>query len=201
MEKETVKRELLSPAERERLESNLVPVFIHYQGQQKPQSAHILISPEQEHLTVGYNGEIGNSVSMMTWLGREIEIPIQPETKGTSLLDFIEEHADDFWTIIDGYTTEWDGNNLRGKLTDDASNMLYRLKQITRDELETVPAVYTTPADLWIDDEITAEYDPQELAEEIIEWKQGEGAVLQFDIEDLVEYITERQKELFSEDE
>lgn len=191
------KRELLSLAERKELATNPVPAFMHYQGQVAPQRAFILISPEADYpISIGYNTDPSNStVSFSTWAGREYELVIEPATTGKSLLNFIDQHADKFWQVVEGYYTESDGERLRGKYSNSASDIIQQLEHLTLDELE-VAQVWHDINSLDLESDITAETDAATLAQETLEWIEGEGQVAVFDKEDLIEYIRERQREL-----
>ena len=81
-----------------------------YPGQTSPQPCYVELDCEAENLSADWNGELGNAVPLSVWHGhtRRWAIPALQAQAANSLLDEIAPLAQ---RVIDGYTSEWDGNN------------------------------------------------------------------------------------------
>ena len=95
-------------------------LYCAYPGQTSPQDCYVELDPKTGALTASYNGEIGNAVPMLVWHNRIFRwaIPCLTADVANSLL---EEIAPLCQQICDGYSEEWDGSNLVGKIDADAT--------------------------------------------------------------------------------
>lgn len=90
-----------------------------YHGQSERQDCYIELDCQDGELTADYNAEIGNAVPMAVHHGhvRRYTIPCLKADAANALLDKIAPLAQ---RIVDGYSSEWDGNNHVADLDDDA---------------------------------------------------------------------------------
>lgn len=83
------------------------PVYCLYDGQNKPQDAFIVISPNgNPQVYATFNSEIGNEVPVNHSKGKEYWLKIPSAVSGHSINEFIKENGEIIRTIIDGYTEE-----------------------------------------------------------------------------------------------
>lgn len=100
------------------IKDNLLHV---YQNQTDRQPCYVELDCDDELLLADYDAEIGGAVPTEVWHGRARRYAIPLLMTGTvnALLDELAPLAQ---RVIAGYTREWNGNNLVGRLTDDAMN-------------------------------------------------------------------------------
>ena len=191
---------LVSPEHIAALEAKLAPVHMHYQRRDEPQNAFIFIDAIAEKYPVyaSYWADIGTE-PIVDWTGQRQRISIPADSIGKSIIAFIDTNADLFQRVIVGHELYYDDKDRRGRLSDDAAAAFLQLETLALDEIE-VATVYSRPADLWLDDEITADTDPQELADDYLAGRDDNAEMWDFEPEELVEYITERKAALFPED-
>lgn len=193
------KRQLVTAEERARLQSTILPVYRRYPNQWQPQPAYIVIDPERDggQVYADYSGDVGGAVTAYYWHRREAHIELPPTAYGPDILEFIDTHEDEFRRIIESYECAWNGSNLVGRWG--AIDLLDRLERAAQEDIRAL-SVMDDPADLGIDDEITADTDPEELAEEIWAeiWAQIPAVphseydwIPTFSVDDLEDYIAE----------
>jgi hypothetical protein len=193
-------RPLLSAEHRAELLTNRTPVYCHYDGQTNVQPAYIVIDPEAAYpVYADYSGVIGNAVSAYYYHGREHHIYIPATSLGSSIVDFIDAHADEIRAAIADYETDTDRNgNLVGSWNEHAGEILERLERDALDEISTV-SVYSLD-DLGLD--IDADTDAEALTAEIWDWVSTDyECAPDFDRDELLEYIEERVAEAQEDDE
>lgn len=98
-------------------------LYCKYDGQINPQNAYVTIGEDGE-VTADYTSDIGNSgTPMNVWHGKAYRFRVSSTVNADLLADWLEgEEAKPLLERLHaGHTTEWDGNNYRGKLTEDAS--------------------------------------------------------------------------------
>lgn len=194
--------ELVSTKERAALQSTVIPVYRRYPNQTNTQPAYIVVDPERVErgmspVYTDYSSEIGNARTAHYYHRREAHISIEPHSRGESILEFIDTHAAELAQIIAGYSCEWDGNNHVGLWTQEALDLLEKLEDDARDEIRTV-MVYDSPEELDIN--ITANDDPDNLAQEVWDSISPDDWYPAFDRDNLVEYIEKRVAELKAEE-
>jgi hypothetical protein len=122
---------LVSAEERERLQTELLPVYCHCGGRARPQDAYIVIDPERDEGQVyaEYSHEPGSAVTLRHFYGREAHIKLSPYAYGPDILAFIDSHANELLAIIEDYRCVWDGRDgeLVGRWGETACRLLPRL--------------------------------------------------------------------------
>jgi len=108
-------------------------LYTHYSGQTSPQNAHIALDGDEGTVWADVNYEIGNAVPSNVWHGRILRwtIPALHAEAANGLMDELEPLLQ---RVQDGYTCEWDGNNMRGVLTQDAIDADDEITAITSDQ-------------------------------------------------------------------
>jgi hypothetical protein len=110
-----------------------LPCYLRYQGQTQPQPAFVELAEDGE-VRASANPEIGNAVPSYVYHGRSIRWKIDPALRGEQIADAVERLAPLLEAIHQGHTVEWDGNNMTGRLTEEASAASDELER----ELENV---------------------------------------------------------------
>lgn len=91
----------------------------HYDRQTNAQPCFIELDCETGRLCADYNGEIGNAIPMSVYHGHDQRwgIPALTAAAANALLQEIAPIAQ---RVVDGYESEWDGNNMVARFNDDA---------------------------------------------------------------------------------
>ena len=110
-----------------------IPVHLHYPGQFEPQPAHIYLTEDGE-LGASVSGEIGTAIPMLEFHGRTLTWTIPGNVRGEYLRQFLAdpEIVELFEKVHQGQSIEWDGHNLIGRLTPEASEATDKIS----DEIE-----------------------------------------------------------------
>jgi hypothetical protein len=143
-----------------------------YPRQQNPQDAYIELDCKTGYLGASYNGEIGNAVPSDVYHGHTIRYGmalLQPATVN-SLLAQIAPLAQG---VVNGYTSEWDGNNLVGVLNNDAKEADEEIRQLVNSHDES--ELHWRDADEWL-------YDVRDdLVERIANGEDIDAIIAEFD--------------------
>lgn len=107
-------------------ESEFLPVFKRYGGQQSPQPAYIFLDIRDGSIGADYNGEIG-STPIIQWNNIILTFPIFPTSTSEQITQIIEDKKELFQTVLDGSSIEWDGSNSVGVFDDSAKEALDKL--------------------------------------------------------------------------
>ena len=105
-----------------------IPVYLRYPGQNGIQPAHIYLTEEGE-LGASVSGEIGPAIPMMEFHGRTLTWAIPGNVRGEYLRQFLAdpEIVELFEKVHQGHAVEWDGHNLVGRLTPEASESMGKI--------------------------------------------------------------------------
>ena len=109
------------------------PLFVRYPGQVSAQPAHLEIDPGSRTYTAESNPEIGNAVPMDVWHRRRLRCGgLPPSIGGAALAGFLADPdlVDLITRVCDGHSDAWDGSNMIGRLTDDASDALQDIERM-----------------------------------------------------------------------
>jgi hypothetical protein len=143
----TATNRLVSDEERERLQTELLPVYCHWGGRARPQDAYIVIDPEREEGQVyaEYSHEPGSAVTLRYFYEREAHIKLSPCAYGPDILEFIDTHAAEFRAIIEDYRCTWDNREgeLVGRWGETACRLLPRLRWAARCNIRTLQDIET----------------------------------------------------------
>ncbi|MFD0352928.1 hypothetical protein ACFVHW_04150 [Streptomyces sp. NPDC127110] len=110
--------------------TTLAELHCHYDRQFEPQNVYIELDLESGLLHADYNAEVGNAVPFEVFHGRTRRYPIGsgedgqhdgpviPSAEGANrLLEQLRPLAE---RVLNGSAIEWDGNNMVGRLDEDA---------------------------------------------------------------------------------
>lgn len=124
------------------LRAELAPLFYRYPRQTAPQPAYVQLD-EAGDVTAGHSGEIGGGVPAHVWHGRALRWSVPASVRGDVLADLLAGDALPLLQRVHaGHSVQWDGNNHRGDLDDDAraaSDELSALLSDLHDEADNVP--------------------------------------------------------------
>lgn len=106
----------------ESLRDEGAPLFMHYPGEDTPQTAFISLD-EYGVIQAGYNSAIGNAVPSDVWHRRTLRYRITPFISGTRLADLVSDEyiVGLLIRIHYGHDVKWNGHNFVGILSDDAA--------------------------------------------------------------------------------
>jgi hypothetical protein len=115
----------------ENLEGKAAPLFHQYPGQNGPQGAYIELD-EDGVVSADWNGEIGGAIPFHVYHGRTRWYSIHNRWSGDGLIDFLQ--SDEIRGLLArihaGHSIDWDGNNMTGRLTEDAIDAEEELTRI-----------------------------------------------------------------------
>ena len=104
------------------LRGEIAPLYSRYAGQTSAQDAYVEMD-EDGIVRADYSGEIGGGIPFSVYHGRIIRWGVSNTVRGDVLADYLE--SDETIALLErveaGQSIEWDGNNNRGKLDDDAT--------------------------------------------------------------------------------
>lgn len=98
------------------------PLYRKYPGQFEPQKAYIFLDLESGECGADYSGEIGNAIPSRQWHNIVLTFAISPYYMADKIESVINDNAEFFQALLDNSAVEWDGNNYRGKITDEKLN-------------------------------------------------------------------------------
>lgn len=104
------------------------PVYCKYPGQYQNQPAFIALDLETGEVDAGYSGEIGNAIPSPVFHGIVIRFPIRPESTADMITEMISSNLENFQTVLDGSSIEWDGSNYVGRLSESASDLVNEMQ-------------------------------------------------------------------------
>jgi len=119
----------------DKMRGQAAPLHNQYPGQSDPQGAYIEIDPAERTAYADWNAEVGNAVPMSVWHNRKLRIAISPCVHGPALADWlkIERVQSTINRIVAGHSVEWDGNNMVGRMTEDAVAACDELESMSRE--------------------------------------------------------------------
>lgn len=124
-----------------------IPAYLKYDSQHEPQSAAIYMTAEGE-VGVRINGDIGNAIPSDEYHNRTLTWRIPPNVFGESLRSFLhdEETLAMLEKIHEGHSVKWDGNNMVGHLSHEASETNEKFQSVVEDLFadEACAEVWTT---------------------------------------------------------
>lgn len=108
-----------------------IPLYKLYPGQNQPQRAFVSLD-EEGTVRAGINYEIGGAVPMDVWHGRTLRWSVSPYANGDSLADLLESDRvkELFERVYAGHEVVWNGNNMVGRLDEDAEDASEELERI-----------------------------------------------------------------------
>lgn len=103
----------------------LEPTQCQYAGQNQRQPVVVDIEPDL--IRVHYNAELGNAVPVAVWNGTVQRLTLGPLPRYV-VKAWLTVHRDDLRKIAAGLSDHWDGSNMVGDLTEDATELLESLE-------------------------------------------------------------------------
>lgn len=147
-----------------------------YPGQQDPQGTFVELDCKSGYLGADYDAEIGNAVPSDVWHGHTIRYAI-PLLRGDSANRLLAEIAPLAQRVLDGYESEWNGNNTVGVLDEDAINAEREIREII-DTYDDEDCLHWRDASDWMADvesEIEYRRSQGETVDALYDEYQGNG--------------------------
>lgn len=190
------------------------PLWERYERQTREQPAFLELDPENGRVKFGVNPEVGppHGVPADVWHGVRMRWGAPSTLTGQACVDLFEELRPLLERVAAGHSVVWNGSNHVGRLTDDAQaaseaieETLYKL----RDDPTSADHASVWNAGEWIwgsnslhgvagDLEITADTsdaDLEALATKLEGDADGEGIVLDGDVEDALADIRQQLRD------
>ena len=170
----------------------------NYQGQTERQGCYIELDCQTGLLTATYNAEIGNAIPFSVYHGhdRRWGIPCLIADAANDLLDEISPLAQ---RVLDGYTSEWDGNNHVARLSDDAQAAEDEIERLIDDlRVDETNGISDADAGEWLtetDPAITAQTTDEEIAA-LAEQAEQDAAYERIVLIDAEGYLTRLRDEM-----
>lgn len=151
---------------------------VRYRGQNEQQPCYVQLDCRNGQLSASFNGEIGNAIPFSVYHGHDRRWGIRCLT-ADSANELLREIAPLAQDVLDGYSSEWDGNNNVARLTEqsqDAENKIERicdgwdtgtLQVIDADEYATRNSVASDLADCDVPS-LVARYDSEALVDGLV---------------------------------
>jgi hypothetical protein len=120
-----------------------------YPGQSNPQNCYVELDCETGDLSAEHNAEIGNAVPAPVYYGHRQRWAI-PALKSSAAELLLQEVASLAQLVIDGYSSEWTGNNYTAQFDDAADaarDQIERLCDNVRDDRDAQLSIWQ--ADDW----------------------------------------------------
>jgi len=178
------------------LRSQLAPLYRQYPRQTSPQPAYIELNPGDRILQAEYNPEIGNAVPSRVWLNQSYRLSIPATLRGRVVADLLADP--DILRLVEavcsGHTTEWDGRNQRGYLTEAGAVALETLERnLTEDKFSEADHVWVQDVSDWLPTwELTPGKTLEQEAEMIERDAESIGVLL---VGDVVEWLQDAEIE------
>jgi hypothetical protein len=168
------------------------PLYHKYPRQFYPQGAYIEIDCKNDSVTADYNGEIGNAIPFSVYHGHDRRYGISPSISGNALAELMnsEEFKNLCQRIVDGYSSEWNGNNHVAVLDEDAQEAEEELIELIPSEDESSDFITVWDVDEYLDavrGEITADMSDETLAQWVADVEasaENENVYVDGDIEE-----------------
>ena len=129
------------------LPTGKTPVYAQFDGKYQPQPAYLRID-EDGSVYAEYTSEIGGGVPVSVWHNRDLRVSLRPNVMGNKLYALMQ--SDEFKALVSryyaGFSTEWDGGNWVGTVTDDANDAAEQIERLADD----LPCVNMFDAEDWI---------------------------------------------------
>lgn len=183
-------------------ESN-APLYQQYAGQTNPQPAYLFLTEDGE-AGLDWTGEIGNAVPLDVWHHRTLRWSVAPQLSKVGCKELLEDPkvVALLGRIHAGHSVEWDGNNMVGRLTEDASDASYNLQKYLDEKYNNDDTYHCNVWDAgewlrggggWSIDEAWPPDEPLDKAVRRLEQEaQNEGVELRGDIrEELINWLVE----------
>lgn len=180
------------------LRGEAAPLYKRYPHQNQPQRAHVEMD-EDGNVRAEINGEIGDAVPMHVWHGRTLRWSVSPYVRGDSLADLLESEKVRalFERVHNGHSVEWNGQNMVGRLDEDAEAAALELEAILSPdsgeyELAQVCGAYEFIADWFELKELVEAGSVEECAKRQLESNDADIVI----VGDMEEEVASRAAEL-----
>lgn len=102
--------------------TSISDLYCRYDRQSEAQGIYVALDCRDGSLTMSYDGEIGNAVPGEVWHGyvRRYHLPCIPTVEAAG--DLLETLAPIAQRVVDGYSSDWDGNNIVAVFAEDAED-------------------------------------------------------------------------------
>lgn len=169
-------------------------LYHRYPSQSDRQPCYIELDCRSGVLRATWTGEIGNAIPMSVYHGHDIRWEI-PCLTADAANDLMAEISDLARRILAGYESNWDGHNMVGRLTDDASRAVDEIAVLINDlyidESNGVSGIeagdYLAE---WLPDDLSATSTDEEI-EEMAAAIAADAADTHYVVFGLVDYLTE----------
>lgn len=170
-----------------------------YPGQNQQQPCYIELDCKTGVLTACYNSEIGTTIPFSVYHGHDIRWSI-PCLIADTANELLAEIAPQSQTILDGYTSEWDGHNHVAHFTTDAQEAKDTIERLcynydgTNECVQIIDAgdyFYEVHPELGL----TADIDDESL-ESIAALQDSEALVEGYVLDGTIEWLTEKREAL-----
>lgn len=166
-------------------ESDKTSLYVHYEGQVNAQDAYLQVESNGD-ITADVNSEPGNGIPAPVWSNRVVRLQIPNTLTHAGIRDLVEDYSEELLILVNGMSDEWDGSNLQGYFSDEAIEVLGRLKRLL---MEVDPEQYEhfciEDAESVSDDDLLGDFiiradmtdaDLEEIGEQILdEWSANCG--------------------------
>jgi hypothetical protein len=105
-------------------------LYCQYKGQIGAQGTFLFLDLEDGQFTADYEAEIGGAWPANVYHGRAIRFPFPIVPTAAAANDILNEAAPIAQRILDGAEIEWDGNNMVGRLNEDADQAAEELNAL-----------------------------------------------------------------------
>jgi hypothetical protein len=105
-------------------------LYAHYDGQTNPQPCHIHLDCRDGVLWADYSGDVGNGTCSADERNGHIQYWGIPVLRAAAANDLMQQIAPLAQRVVDGYDTDWDGNNTVAVFSADAQDALEEIEQL-----------------------------------------------------------------------
>lgn len=182
------------------------PIYVKYPSQSNAQNAFIQLDCRNEVLRAGYNPEIGSGVPFDVHYGHLRRYDVPADVNGESLKEFMNsvEVKELCERVIDGYSSEWNGNNHVAELDDDAQEAEAELEELVENAFDYEgDRIAVWDIGEWLDagfddvDAYTSDAELEETVEFIVSDADDQNVELEGDVEQyLNDHRLEERQEL-----
>lgn len=175
----------------------LAPLYRKYHGQSKAQPAYVIVDGETKKISC-FVGEY-NSTPVRVWNGLSTRFRIPETLRADAIDELLLEIRPLIDRAIEGFTTKWDGSNMRG-YWGDADDLFADIEQIVDTYRDDENRNVSPWDEDWfgssafrdlVNDGETIECAAERLAEEA----ENEGVLLDFDVEKYLRALADEEKQ------
>lgn len=113
-----------------------MPLYCHYEEQEKPQFSYVKLQPEAGILTAEYNTDIGNAVPLAASNSRIFLWAVPERISSENLRILLEEIRPLAEQLCAGYSREFNGTDFVGQLTGKARETYGKIEEICQNALK-----------------------------------------------------------------